>query len=69
MVDQPQKTYRTFPIVRRKHKEYHVFLGFDSLKQAEEWIAWGIQNYFLQEALKEGEPGRPARAPPPRPAD
>ena len=61
--------YRTFPSVRKERNEYHLFLGFDTQVAAEEWITWGLRDRFLIEALKPGEPGRPAKAPPPRPAD
>ena len=56
--------FRTFPIVRRSAKEHHLFLGFDSNLDAQNWVDWGIREGFLREALKAGEPGKPAKARP-----
>lgn len=66
--------YQTFPIIRRKGPEFHVYLGFNSQREAKEWIDWGLRSSydgggFLTRGLGSGAPGRPTKAPLPRPAD
>lgn len=54
-------TYRTHRIKRRKKDEYHVFMGFDSLEEAMDWIDWGIKDNFLTKPAGGLTPGEPKR--------
>jgi hypothetical protein len=49
--------YRSFPIVRHERDEYHVYMGFDTQKKAEQWIDDGIGAYLKKpDGMNKGAP-------------